>query len=224
VLVVDADVSNQLPGFGATQPAQRGAAEVLEGRTSLSAALLETRVPGLKLLPSGELSEASFRHPGWPALLASAAEQADVVLVDCAPGWYGATLSVLGAATHQLLVLAAEPAAHRLCAAYQARLAQLCAKQPALLGIVINMLEYQTPPSVRALEELSQGEFAQHVLDVPIPRSPAFMEASARGVPIVHVEQGPAPTVAWVFETLATALLERLLLDKPTFAAAPLFA
>jgi hypothetical protein len=50
------------------------------------------------------------------------------------------------------------------------------------------------------------------------------MEASARGVPIVHVEESASSTIAWVFEALATALLERLQLERPTLASAPLLA
>jgi chromosome partitioning protein len=224
VVVVDADASSLLPTLNVGERPLKGVADVLEGRAVLSDTVLETRVPGLKLVPSGDLSDDTYRHPGWQSLLTSLAQQADLVLVDCAPGWYGATLSVLAAASHQLLVLAAEPAARKVCTAYQARIEKLSRGKPELLGIVINMLDYQVHASVRSLEELSGSEYAQHVFDIPIPRSPAFMEASARGVPIVHVEQGAAPTIAWVFETLATAVLERLLLERPVFTSAPLLA
>jgi chromosome partitioning protein len=226
VVMVDADASNLLPALNLADRPFKGVADALEGWAPLADTVLDTRVPGLKLIPSGDLSEETYRHPGWQQLLTTLAQQADLVLVDCAPGWYGATLSVLEAATHQLLVLAADPAAHRLCAAYQARLQKLLKgkTKPELLGLVINMLDYQTHASVRSLEELSTSEYARHVFDIPVPRSAAFMEASARGVPIVHVEQGASPTIAWVFETLATALLERLQLERPALASAPLLA
>ena len=224
VVMVDADTSSLLPTLGVTDRPSPGAADVLEGRATPGDALLETRIPGLKLMLSGDLSDDTYRHPGWQALLTGLAKQADLVLVDCAQGWYGATLSVLGAASHQLLVLAAEPAARRVCSAYRERLEKVTTAKPELLGIVINMLDYQQHNSVRSLEDLSESEYAQHLFEVTIPRSPAFMEASARGIPIVHVEQGASPTIAWVFETLATAVLERLQLERPEFAATSLFA
>jgi hypothetical protein len=43
------------------------------------------------------------------------------------------------------------------------------------------------------------------------------MEASARGIPIAHGEAGISSTIGWVFETLATSLLERLALEEPAF-------
>lgn len=224
VIVVDADASSLLPTLNVAERPFPGVADVLEGRAALGDTLLETRVPGLTLVPSGDLTDDTYRHRGWGALLTTLSQQADLVLVDCAPGWYGATLTVLAAASHQLLVLAAEPAARKVCSAYQARLETLLKRKPELLGLVINMLDYQVHASVRSLEELSGSEHARHVFDIPIPRSPAFMEASARGVPIVHVEQGASPTIAWVFETLATAVLERLRLERPVFASAPLLA
>jgi MinD-like ATPase involved in chromosome partitioning or flagellar assembly len=226
VVLVDADASNLLPALDLADRAFKGVADALEGWAPLADTVLETRVPGLKLVPSGELTEETYRHPGWLALLADLARQADVVLVDCAPGWYGATLSVLEAATHQLLVLAAEPAARRICGAYQERLQKLLKgkHRPELLGLVINMLDYQVQASVRSLEELSTSAYARHLLEIPIPRSPTFMEASARCVPIVQVEQGASSTIAWVFETLATALLERLQLERAALASAPLLA
>lgn len=219
VTVVDADANGLLPALHSTGRSYFGVADVLEGRAALGEAVLSTRIEGLKLLPSGELSDDTYRHPGWAPLLATLADQTDVVLIDCAPIWYGATLTALACATHQLTVVAAEPAAQRACSSYQARLPQLVKSPPRALGIVLNMLDYQASASLKALEELCSGEHARLVFDTTIPRSPAFLEASARGLPIVHADRGASPTIAWVFETLATAVLERLELEVPSFAS-----
>lgn len=219
VTVVDADANGLLPALNATSRTYFGVADVLSGRAAVGDALLETRIAGLKLLPSGELSDDTYHHSGWAPLLATLADQTDVVLIDCAPAFYGATLTALSCATHQLTVVAAEPFAQRACSGHQARLLQLVKSPPRALGILLNMLDYQASASLHALEELCAGEHARLVFDTTIPRSPAFMEASARGLPIVHADQGASPTIAWVFETLATAVLERLELEVPAFAS-----
>jgi chromosome partitioning protein len=175
-------------------------------------------------MPSGELNETSYGHDGWGHLLSLLSSRFDLVLVDCAPLLYGATLSVLRYATHQLVVVAAEPAARAACKALQERIQAQLVEPPPVLGIVLNMLDYQVRASVNALEQLSESEYAQHVFDIPIPRSPAFMEASARGIPIAHSEAGTSSTIGWVFETLATSLLERLALEEAAFGESPLLS
>jgi chromosome partitioning protein len=222
VLLVDADANGLLPVLRAPSRVYAGAAEVLAGEADLESALLETRAPGLTLLPSGELNERSQQHPGWTPLLTALGGRFDLVLVDCAPMLYGTTLSVLRAASHQLMVVAAEPSATQACNAYQARLERELTQGPRLLGLVLNMLDYQVRASVQALEQLGESPFAAAVFDIPIPRSPAFMEASARGVPIAHAEGGAPRTIAWVFDTLAAALLERLAQEQPQLEEEPL--
>jgi chromosome partitioning protein len=224
VLLLDADANTLLSALRAPERAYFGAADVLSGRAQLDAALLSTRVPGLSLLPSGELNETSYGHDGWGHLLAQLSARFDLVLVDCAPLLYGATPSILRYATHQLVVVAAEPAARAACKALQERIQLQLVEPPPVLGIVLNMLDYQVRASVNALEQLSESEYARHVFDIPIPRSPAFMEASARGIPIAHGESGISSTIGWVFETLATSLLERLALEEPAYGESPLLS
>lgn len=215
VLLVDADANGLLPALRAPNRVYAGAAEVLAGEADLNTALLETRAQNLTLLPSGELGERGQQHPGWKALLTTLGGRYDVVLVDCAPMLYGATPNVLRAASHQLMVVAAEPAAREACNAYQARLERELSQGPRLLGLVLNMLDYQVRASVQALEQLGESPFAAALFDIPIPRSPAFMEASARGIPIAHSDGGAPRTIGWVFDTLAAALLERLEQEQP---------
>jgi chromosome partitioning protein len=219
VLLLDADANSLLATLHAPERHYLGAADVLARRASLDAAILATRVPGLWLLPSGELNDSNYAHDGWGYLLAQLSSRFDLVLVDCAPLLYGATPSVLRYASHQLVVVAAEPAARAACKALEERVQRELVEAPALLGIVLNMLDYQVRASVSALEQLSESEYARHVFDIPIPRTPAFMEASARGIPIAHGEAGSSSTIGWVFETLATSLLERL--ESESSSAAP---
>jgi chromosome partitioning protein len=222
VLLLDADANSLLSALRAPQRSYQGAADVLAGRAKLEAAILATRVQGLSLLPSGELNDANYAHDGWAHLLSQLSARFDLVLVDCAPLLYGATPSILRYASHQLVVVAAEPGARAACKALQDRIQLQLIETPAMLGIVLNMLDYQVRASVNALEQLSESEYARDVFDIPIPRSPAFMEASARGIPIAHGETGSSSTIGFVFETLATALIERLDLEPVVVAEGPL--
>jgi chromosome partitioning protein len=222
VLLLDADADTLLSALRAPARNYQGAADVLSGRAKLDAAILATRVPGLSLLPSGELNDANYGHDGWGHLLSQLSARFDLVLVDCAPLLYGATPSILRYASHQLVVVAAEPGARAACKTLQERIQLQLIEAPTLIGIVLNMLDYQVRASVNALEQLSESEYARDVFDIPIPRSPAFMEARARGIPIAHGEAGSSSTIGFVFETLASGLLERLELEPVVVAEGPL--
>ena len=90
-----------------------------------------------------------------------------------------------------------------------------------VVGIVLNMLDYRARVSLEVLRDLCGGPSAASVFDVPIARSPAFMEAVARGVPVCRGERTNAATIGWVFETLASSILERLGMATPSFDDMP---
>ena len=222
VILIDSDFNGVLLALGAKVPA-RGAYDVVAGRARLADATLKTRIPGLRIVPSGDpaaLPAAS--RAGWAQLFLEAKADADVVLVDTPAGLHGPGATACEAATHALVVVAAEPAGLRALPAHLQRLEVLGSTPPKVAGIVLNMLDFRTRASVDVLRDLCSGPSAPWVFDVPIARSSAFMEAVARGVPVCRGDRDDAPTIGWVFEMLASGILERLGITKPTFDDAPL--
>lgn len=211
VIVVDADHNGILLALNAEDKAQRGAADVVGGRARLEDALVQTRLGDLRILPSGTWANPfGASREDWRKLLTQVAGSADLVLVDVGAGMHGPTAEICAACTHSLVVVPAEPLALRGLSGHVDRIARLSATPPKTVGIVINMLDYRARASLDVLKDLCTGPSGQWVFDVPIARSPAFMEAVARGIPISRGERNDTPTVGWVFEMLASGILERL--------------
>lgn len=217
VTIVDADANGVLLALNATTKSTAGAYEVIAGKARLSNVALPTRVPGLRVVPSGDPSGASAASVlAWKQLLKEASVETDVVLVDTAAGLYGLSGEVCSAATHSLVVLPAEPTAIRALPTYLQRLAALGQAPQNVIGIVLNMLDYRARISLEVLRDLCGGPSAPWVFDIPIARSTAFMEAVARGALVCRAERTGTPTIGWVFEVLASGILERMGMATPT--------
>jgi cellulose biosynthesis protein BcsQ len=59
---------------------------------------------------------------------------------------------------------------------------------------------------VRACEKLPKD----WLFETSIPRNSAFLDAAAAGVPLHFYDPKHPPAVSWLFDTLATEVLERL--------------
>lgn len=86
-------------------------------------------------------------------------------------------------------------------------------------GVIINMLDYRARSSIDTLQEACRSPPPELLFDIPITRSPAFLEASALGVPLAPASPRTAPSVAGLFEVLAASVLEKLGLCTPLFEA-----
>jgi chromosome partitioning protein len=218
VVLVDADANGVLLALNAAAKGATGAYDVIAGKAQLAHVAIKTRVPGLRIVPSGDPSwSTGTTANGWTRLLAKARPEADIVLVDTAAGLYGVSGEVCAASSHSLVVLAAEPTSIRALPQHLQRLGGLGHPPPNVVGVVLNMLDYRAPVSLETLRELCSGPSAPWVFDVPIARSGAFMEAVARGVPVCRRDRAGTPTIGWVFEMLASGMLERLGLLTPAF-------
>jgi chromosome partitioning protein len=223
VLLVDTDYNGVLMAIKAKARSPAGAYGVITGQASLADAVLKTRLHGLQILPWGEAPGDTTAPPGaWSELFRSARESADIILVDTSAGLRGPSADACAAATHALVVLQAEPAGLRALESHLQRIAALGQPPAQLVGIVLNMLDYRARVSLEVLRDLCGGPSAASVFDVPIARSPAFMEAVARGVPVCRGERANTATIGWVFEMLASSILERLGISTPALDDAPL--
>jgi chromosome partitioning protein len=223
VVVVDADHNGILLALNAEQKSNVGAYDVIAGKVRLADAAIQTRIGGLRILPSGvSANPFGASRDDWRKLLAQASAGADLVLVDVAAGMHGPTAEICAGCTHALIVVPAEPVALRGLAGHLERIERLSPSPPKSVGIVLNMLDYRARASLDVMKELCTGPSGQWVFDVPIARSAAFMEAVARGLPLSRGERVDAPAVGWVFEMLASGILERLGIGAPAMDDAPL--
>lgn len=221
VVLVDGDINGDvLSAIDARQRAEIGVFDVLFGVAELEEALLETILPRFKILPAvgGSLPSADAflvdHGAAWRRLLRQLAEGNDVVLVDTPAGMFGVTNQVLCAATHVIGVLQAEVVASRSFERFRRALDTIPAEQrPEVLGIVINMLQMRHNASVSVFQNACSDLPAEWLFDTSIPRHSAFLDATAQGVPIRHMDEQSPPAVAFLFDNLAVEVAERLRLS-----------
>ncbi|MDP9000314.1 MAG: AAA family ATPase, partial [Myxococcota bacterium] len=221
-MLVDADYDGLLLALNA-KGKTAGAFDVVADKSSLADATLKTRMAGLRIAQSGDPSSATASSPaGWTRLFKGARADSDIVLVDTSAGIHGPSADACAAATHVLVVIPAEPAAIRALPAHLRRLESLGSHPPKVVGVVLNMLDYRAHVSLDVLRDLCASPSAPWVFDIPIARSMAFMEAVARGVPVCGGDRTRTPTIGWVFEMLASGILDRLGIGTPPLAEPPL--
>jgi chromosome partitioning protein len=222
VILVDADFNGVLLALNSRPKSKPGAYEIAAGRAHLGSAICDTRVPKLRLVPSGTASAAAASSvSGWKQLFREAQAEADIVLVDTAAGARGPGGDACAASTHSVVVLPAEPAAFRALPAHLQRLEALANPSPKVVGILVNMLDYRAGVSIDVLRDLCNSPSAAWIFDIPIARSPAFMEAVAHGEPVCRGDRSDTPTIGWVFEMLASGIQDRLGMASPRAATAP---
>lgn len=234
VLLVDAD---PLGGIGHSLAGQetrgsQGAYDVLLARARPADVILPTRVPALEILPAGELRNQEalqnlqrLTDPAvWADLLEPLADSNRLVIVDMPAGLHGIASAVLGACTHALAVLEAEPLALRVLPQLLQSLEEQDPRRSptALAGIILNSVQFRAGASIGVV----QGAWASFkpglVLETTVPRDPAFLEASEAGVPVAFLDRAKRPPVAAVFRHLADDIAERIGLYEVKPAGEPL--
>src|SRR5262249_51461576 len=136
--------------------------------------------------------------------------RADVTLVDCPAGIFGPTLDILSGCTHALGVLQSEMIAQRSSMMLHRGLAAIRPeRRPMLLGLVINMFQRRSGPSLEAFHGLCEDGDPQLLFETTIPRSEAFADASLVGQPLRTSEMQTSSPIAWLFDMLAHELCER---------------
>jgi chromosome partitioning protein len=234
VLLVDADplggIGHSLAGGEARS--SQGVYDALLGRAQVRDAILPTKVPTLELLPAGELGSREAlqnlqrltSREAWADLLEPLADADRLVLVDLPAGLYGIASGVLGACTHALGILEAEPLALRILPQLLQGLEDQRAHgaRTVLAGIILNCVQFRTGASLGVVQG-AWASFAQGlVLETTVPRDTAFLEASEQGVPVAFLDRAKRPPVAAVFRHLADDIAERIGLFEVKPAGEPL--
>jgi chromosome partitioning protein len=219
-LVVDGDPQGGI-GLSLTGRARgtAGLAEVFREEVPASQAILPTKLAELHLVPAGHTSYLDL--PRWTERLAdrglwqrfftSLEDRYDVVLVDTPAGLSGATFGALLTSTHAISPLQAEPLALRTLPRLLEVIAAVreAGSQVSLVALVPTMVQSRNQVSMETALESFRLDPGELVLDTFIPRDPAFLYASARGVPVALLDRHP-PAVAAVFTRLAAELEPRL--------------
>jgi chromosome partitioning protein len=226
VLLVDTDPQGAIGHSLARRSGQFGGlAEMMRDGRPLADLSLPTRLPTLRLLLLGTLKVADL--DAYVADIASgelvarlfreAQEGFDVVLLDTPSGLTGVTPGVLRHASHLLCPIQAEPLALR-SADQMLELVSLLRTQGAelqLLGFVLSMVQARNEQSLAVAQEVWQSFPTEYVLETTLPRHPAFLAATAAGVPVGLMGKN-APALAGVFDQLAAEIEPRLGLRRTT--------
>jgi len=195
VILVDVDPQG---GIGASlSPSARkapGIYDALMGRELLKNCMLATRVKKLRILPAGNLEpqEALTRVQQlmsaelWAKYTEWLGRQAEIVVVDTPAGMTGVTTALMGASTHVLGVLQADPLTLRSFPLLRRTLEALEAKgrAPQLSGLVMNRVPGGSAIPLSVLREIGSAHSLDLLLEPGVPDDEAFVKASLDGVPI----------------------------------------
>jgi chromosome partitioning protein len=229
VTLVDADINGDiLSAINSRGRAQVGTFDILEGRAKVEQGLLPTIVPHFKILPAvgtrlpDARTLASDLGGRFRELLRTLAKDSNVI-VDTPAGMYGITRHVLTSSTHVVAVLQAETVAHRSFERFREGIASIPeAERPRVLGVVLNMLQMRHGASLSVLQSVCVDLPPDWLFETSIPRHPAILDATAQGVPLRHLDENAPPAVAFLFDTLAAEVAQRLRLSVNEFKPQPL--
>jgi chromosome partitioning protein len=217
-LIVDTDPQGAISlSLNREVGATDGVAELGTQSAPVAGVVVGTKLAELSFVPAGRArATAEELARGLDALLAGVAGRFDVLLFDTASGLGDRTEAVLRRVASVLVPVQAEPLSLRTL---QGTLDGLSAIRQetglGLLGIVLTMVQSRDPISLATVQEVWNRLPAEVVLDGFLPRDPAFLRASAHGVPVQLLSRRRPPAVASVFDRLAAEVESRLALERP---------
>ncbi len=219
VLIIDLDPQgNASTGVGADRTARRtGSYHVLLGEATVGAAMLETDVPGLWLVPSGvdlagaeiELVGLARREYRLRQSLDHDTGEFDYILIDCPPALGLLTINALVAAQSVLVPLqceffALEGVSHLVKTIERVR--QVFNPTLDIQGIVLTMFDSRNKLSDMVAADV-RGYFGDKVYETVIPRNVRVSEAPSHGKPVLLYDLRCAGSQAYV--NLASEVLRR---------------
>lgn len=212
-LLVDLDPQGAIGlSLARGETALQGLTEFLAGAVGPEGAVLPTKHPYLHLVPRGRLDpmdipayESSLFAQGvLDRLLAPLLPAFTYVIMDTPAGLGMVTRAALSVADFAMVVAPADPLAMRSIGQLLRVLEQIQLTQRPnlkLLGILPTFVDLKALPSRGAIEDLWTG--FEGVFETMITRSPAYPEASLRGLPLSFIA-GPRSPEARQFDVFAS--------------------
>jgi chromosome partitioning protein len=217
-LLVDMDPQgNASSGLGWSPEGRPGMYQVLIGEARAPAALRATEIPVLDLLPSDphlagaeiELVDLERREQRLKDALAPAADEYDLVIIDCPPSLGLLTLNALVAAQSVLIPIQAEYYAleglSRLLGTLDLVRRSL---NPGLAveGIAVTMFDPRNNLARQVAAEVRK-HFGAQVYETMIPRNVRLSESPSHGKPVLLYD--PRSSGAQAYEQLAAEFMAR---------------
>lgn len=228
-LLVDADPQGSV-GFSLSPSAQAytGLYEILTAFTPLEQAALKTKIDALKIvmagkIPSNEISKwCSSLQDGSllvPFFKTVADAGYDLVILDTPSGLHGPTEGILRNCSHVLVPQQCEPLALRSLMMTVDFLNQLQTEKEdaacSLLGVVLTMADQDVAESKQIVEEIRNILPGELLCQAVLPRDPAVIHASMKGMPLGLIRGDAPPPIALIFDQLAAELEGKLGLTHP---------
>ena len=198
---------------------QHGLADFLNGSRALREVVLATQIPWLRVVLAGTVSDEA-NHDAYDRRMAdtdllgdildTARSRCDVVVVDTPPGLGATVRRVLAHSQHVVVPLQCEPLALQTTPQILRGLQEIVATNEALAleGILLTMHDPADPMSSKVAEYVRASLPLDLIFAGEVPRTPAVVEASAAGQPVVLRDPGDAASIAYL--ELAGVLRERL--------------
>ncbi|MCD6726312.1 MAG: ParA family protein [Solirubrobacteraceae bacterium] len=196
-ILVDVDAqANATVGLGVPKDSEPSIYDVLAGRVPAAAALVDTAVAGLRLLPANpDLAAANLELPREPGsetrlreALAPLREQAAYILLDCPPSLGPLTINALVAADRVIVPVQTEYFALEGLAGLLETLGLVQRQlnpRLAVAGFLLTMHDGRTRLA-RDVEREVRQHFPELVFDTVIPRNVRIGEAPSYGRPVIH--------------------------------------
>jgi chromosome partitioning protein len=227
-LLVDADPQGSV-GLSLSPSAQAyaGLYELVTNNVPLDQLALKTKIETLRIvmagkIPTGEISRwcTSLQDGALlqPVFRAAAEGGYDIVILDTPSGLHGPTEGILRNVSHVLVPQQCEPLALRSLMLTVDFLNQL---QPdddtgcTLVGVVLTMSDQSVEETNQIVEEIKRILPPELVCTAMLPRDPAVIHASMKGMPLGLLRGGAPPPIALIFDQLAAELETKLDLHKP---------
>lgn len=216
-LVVDADPQGAISlSLKKELEVAEGLTEYAQGHKTLDELILQTRIPELAFLPVGGIkghrpSQIEIAQPVLDDLVEQTAENFDVLMIDTPSGLSGRTLHTLRSVDYVLVPMQAEPLSLRTLQGVLEIIAEIGDQTGLeLAGIVLTMVQSRDEISLETVQEIWSLLPSEMVLEGFVPRDPAFLRASAHGVPVSLLSRRRPPSVASVFDRIAAELEPRI--------------